>query len=64
MSSSSDEARIILALQALENDPKLSMRRACQIYIVKYSTLRNRRNGIKSKREITVKSQNLSNLEE
>jgi hypothetical protein len=64
MSSSLDEARIILALQALKNDPKLSIQRACQIYMVKHGTVRNRKNSIKAKHEITVKSRNLSNLEE
>jgi hypothetical protein len=64
MPQSSNEGKVLLALQALQDDPKLSMRRASQIYEIGYSTLRDRKNGVQSKREITVKSRNLSNLEE
>ncbi|KAJ0126137.1 MFS transporter prlL, partial [Fusarium oxysporum f. sp. albedinis] len=43
MSQPSNEARILLALQALQNNPKLRLRRAATIYKVGYSTLRDRR---------------------
>jgi hypothetical protein len=39
MTQSSNEARILLALQALQNNPKLSTRRAATIYKVNYRTL-------------------------
>lgn len=42
MESSSNESRTILALQALENDPKLSVRKVAQIYKVSRTTLTRR----------------------
>jgi hypothetical protein len=38
MPQSSNEARILLALQALQNNPKLSLRRASTIYQVSFET--------------------------
>jgi hypothetical protein len=64
METLSKESLIILAIQALENDPKLSVQKAAQIYKVSYITLSHRRKGILSRVEIIVKSQKLSNLEE
>jgi DNA-binding Lrp family transcriptional regulator len=64
MESSSNESRTILALQALKNDPKLSVRMAAQIYKVSRTTLTRRYNGNPSQAETTVKSRKLSNLEE
>ena len=64
MPQPSYEARILLALQALQNDPKLSIRKAATVYQVNHRTLGRRRNGIHSKRDITTKSRNLSDLEE
>jgi hypothetical protein len=64
MPQSSNEARILLALQALQNDPKLSIRRTASIYQVGYSTLRDRQNGIQSRRDCIPKSRKLSDLEE
>ncbi|KAI7768449.1 hypothetical protein LZL87_014132 [Fusarium oxysporum] len=64
MPQSSNEGRILLALQALQNDPKLSMRRTSQIYQVGYSTLRDRKNGNQSQRDFIPQSRKLSNLEE
>jgi hypothetical protein len=58
------EGNILLALQALQNDPKLSLRRAAQIYKVNYYALRRRRNGIQSRRDWIPKSRRLSDLEE
>jgi hypothetical protein len=46
MTQPSNEARILLALQALQNNPKLSIRRAASMYKVRYGTLRNRKNGM------------------
>ena len=64
MTQSSNEARILLALQALQNNPKLGIRRAASIYEVKYGTLRNRKNGIQSRCDSIPNSRRLSDLEE
>lgn len=64
MSQPSDEARILLALQALQNNPKLSIRRAAKNYEVKYSTLYDRKNGIQSRCDSIPNSRRLSDLEE
>ena len=64
MSQANDEARILLALQALQNNPKLSIRRAAAIYEVHYRTLHRRQKGIQSRRETIPNSRRLSDLEE
>ncbi|KAF4470852.1 hypothetical protein FALBO_2237 [Fusarium albosuccineum] len=64
MSRSSNEARILLALQALQNNPKLSTRHAATMYEVYYRTLQRRRNGIQSRSDFIPKSRKLSDLEE
>ena len=64
MSQSSDEARILLALQALQNDQKLSLRRAANIYEVNLWKLRRRQAGIQSRRDTIQKSRKLTDLEE
>ncbi|KAL8350104.1 hypothetical protein RB601_001398 [Gaeumannomyces tritici] len=45
MDSQSKESRVILALPAIENDPKISMRAAAKLYNIPYSTLNDRRHG-------------------
>jgi hypothetical protein len=64
MPQSSNEARINLALQALQNDPKLTIRRAASIYTVNYRTLARRQHGILSTRDTLTKSRKLSDQEE
>ncbi|KAG6997197.1 hypothetical protein FocnCong_v015293 [Fusarium oxysporum f. sp. conglutinans] len=64
MSQPSNEARILLALQALQNNPKLSLRRAATIYEIGFGTLRNRKMGMQSRCDWIPKSRKLSNLEE
>ncbi|KAJ3535681.1 hypothetical protein NM208_g7040 [Fusarium decemcellulare] len=64
MSQSSNEARILLALQALQNNLNLKLRPTAKAYRVPYSTLRDRRNGIQSQRDWIPKSRRLSDLEE
>ncbi|KAJ3453844.1 hypothetical protein MRS44_018476 [Fusarium solani] len=64
MSQPNTEAKTLLALQALQNDPKLSIRRAASIYEVKEQRLRRQQNGIKSRRDWIPKSRRLSDLEE
>ncbi|KAJ0137288.1 Uncharacterized protein HZ326_19724 [Fusarium oxysporum f. sp. albedinis] len=64
MSQSSNEARIILALQALQNDPKLSLRNAAAIYQVDRFALRRRQQGIQSRCNTIQSSRRLSDQEE
>ncbi|OBS16229.1 hypothetical protein FPOA_13034 [Fusarium poae] len=64
MSDPNIETRILLALRALQNDPKLSLRRAAGIYQVRYWTLYRRQKGILSTRDSIPKSRKLSDLEE
>jgi DDE superfamily endonuclease/helix-turn-helix, Psq domain/Tc5 transposase DNA-binding domain len=64
MDSNSTESRLILALQALENDPNLSMRRAASIYNIPRKTLSDRRDGKPSRRDIQPKSRKLTDSEE
>jgi hypothetical protein len=64
MSQISDEAKILLALQVLQNNPKLSLRRATTIYQVPFSTLRRCRNDIESRRDSIPSSHRLTDLEE
>ena len=62
MQSSSNENRIIMALQAINQNLKLSIKRASQIYKILHTTLINRRNSIQSKYNISSKSKNLTDL--
>jgi hypothetical protein len=64
MSQSLDEARILLALQALRNNLKLSTRQAAKIYNVCYRTLQRRHNGIQSRCNWIPKSRKLTDLKE
>jgi len=64
MSQSSIEARTILALQALQNNTHLSIRRAAKSYQVPRTRLRRRLKGIPSISNISPKSRKLSDLEE
>jgi hypothetical protein len=63
MSQSSNEAKIILALQALQNDPALSLRNAASIYQVDRFALRPRQRGIQSRRDTIQKTRRLSDQE-
>ena len=58
------EARVILALEALQNDEKLSLRAAAKLYNVPQSTLRDRRAGRPARRDTTPNSKKLTQLEE
>ena len=64
MQSSSNENHIKMALQAIKQDPNLSIKRASEIYEVPRTTLIDRRNGINSKRDVRPKSMILTTLEE
>ncbi|RKL12117.1 hypothetical protein BFJ70_g16306 [Fusarium oxysporum] len=54
----------MLAIQAPQNDPKLSLRRAAKIYKASLTTLWRRQQGILSQRDTIPKSRKLSDLEE
>ena len=64
MSDSNIEARTLLALQALQNNPKLSIRRAAGTYRVSEHRLRRRQNGIQARLDTIPNSRKLSDLEE
>jgi hypothetical protein len=58
------EARIILAIEAIRTSQKLSLRKAAKIYNVPRSTLTNRVNGQISIRDRRLVAQKLTELEE
>jgi hypothetical protein len=58
------ESRIILALEALKNDPKLSVYKATTLYEIPRTSLRHRRAGMLSRRELPANSRKLTDLEE
>ena len=64
MSSIPVEAKVILALEALRNDPKLSLKAAAKLYSVPYTTLHRRRAGKPARRDIPANSRNMTDLEE
>ncbi|KAJ0125595.1 Uncharacterized protein HZ326_31302 [Fusarium oxysporum f. sp. albedinis] len=64
MSDPNIEGRILLALQALQNDPKLKLRRAAEIYKVGRMILWRRQKGIQSRSDWVPTSRKLSDLEE
>jgi hypothetical protein len=64
MPSTSKEARVILALEALQNDENLSLRAAAKLYNVPAMTLSNRRAGRPARRDLPANSRKLTNLEE
>jgi hypothetical protein len=64
MSQPNYEANLNLALQALQGNPKLSIRRAAEIYTVNRNTLRRRQQGVQSRCDTMPNSRKLSELEE
>jgi hypothetical protein len=64
MSQSSTEARILLALQAIQNNPNLSLRHTAGIYNIDYYALRRCQQGIQSRCDSILNSRKLSDLEE
>ena len=64
MESGSKGSRIILALQALERDLKLSIRAAAVLYKIPYTTLYSRRDGRATRNDTTPNSRKLSKPEE
>ena len=64
MSAIPVEAKVVLALEALEKDSKLSLRAAAKIYSVPYTTLYRRRAGWPLRRDTTPNSKKLTQSEE
>jgi len=64
MPSTSDESRVILALQALQNDKKLSVLAIAKIYNVNRMTLTRRRASRPTRRDTTPNSKKLTKSEE
>jgi hypothetical protein len=64
MSLPSNEARVLLAIEALNNDPKASIRAIAHIYNVDRKTLTQRRNGRTARRDTVPNSRKLTVLEE
>ena len=64
MSVQTQEARIILAIEAIRTSKKLSRRKAAEIYEVPESTLRDRMNGRATLPERRPANTNLNELEE
>ena len=59
-----NEARVVLALEALQNDEDLSIRAAAKIYDVNRMTLARRRNSKPARRDTQANSRCLTDLEE
>ena len=64
MPSTSDESRVILALQALQNDRNLSVLAASKIYNISRTTLTRRRAGRPARRDTMPNSKKLTQSEE
>ena len=64
MESRSNESQLLLAVQALKQDPKLSIRAAAKIYNVSRDTLKRRRDHTQSRRDTIPNSRKLTDLEE
>jgi hypothetical protein len=62
--SASNEAKTILAVQALNNDASLSVRKASELYDVERTRLRRRRAGTAVRRDCEANSKILTKLEE
>ena len=64
MDSVSNESRLFLAIEALKQNPQLSIRAAARTYNVSRDTLRRRRDHIQSRRDTTPNCRKLTDLEE
>ncbi len=64
MVSPSKEAKVILALKALQNNKNLSLREAAKIYNVSRTTLTQQRNGRTARRDLPANSRQLTDSEE
>jgi hypothetical protein len=64
MPQKNDKSQIVLALQAIQNNPKLSARAAGKIYSVDHQKLSRRRHGMQPRRDISANSRKMTDLEE
>jgi helix-turn-helix, Psq domain len=64
METQTEEARIILAIEAIRSSKKINRHKAAELYRVPYSTLTDRINGRPPRREYRLKKHNLTKLEE
>ena len=64
MPPSSKECRVILALDALKRDKKLSLRAAAKLYNIPAATLSDQRAGRPARRDTTPNSKKLTQSEE
>jgi hypothetical protein len=64
MQLSPNETNIVIAFQALKQDPNLSVRRPAKVYEVSHTTLLRRKNGVHAKRDIIPKTMKLTITEE
>ena len=64
MDSTSKQARLLLALQAIEGNENMSLRAAARIYDVPWTALRGRRDGRPERCDSIIKSRIITNLEE
>ena len=64
MESRSNESPLLLAVQALKHDPKLSIRAAAKIYNVSRDILKRRCNHTQPRRDTMPNSRKLTDLEE
>lgn len=64
MQTPSKESQLILAIEAMKQDPDLSSRRAATIYNIPRSTLRTQQLGVINRRESPPNSAKLTELEE
>jgi hypothetical protein len=64
MQSTSNESRLLLAIQALKQAPELSYRAAAKLYNIPEATLRHRMNGRRARQDTRTNSTKLTELEE
>jgi hypothetical protein len=64
MPCTSNEANVLLALEALQNNKNLSLRAVAKIYNIDRMTLSRRRDGKPIRRDSLVNSKKLTKLEE
>jgi len=64
MPCTSNEARVLLALEALQNNKKLNLRAVAKIYNIDHIMLSRRRDGKPIRRDSLVNSKKLTQIEE
>ena len=64
MVSTSKEAQLFLAIEALKRDPSLTVRKAASLYLVSKTTLLRQRDGILLQRDTNTNKKKLTLYEE